>query len=105
LVRSISRKAIPERIDPERIIFIKRAYVDPPAREESAPPEAPQEEGLEEAAGNLFGAESKRRVRRIEYPNISAVLSIPSIKADGGRATMALCLAPRGGIMEGTGAE
>lgn len=45
-------------IDPTRVIFIKRVYVDPPKREEDALPEAQQD-----AAGNLFGADSKRPER------------------------------------------
>jgi len=60
---------VPEAIDPGRVVFVKRQYVDPPAREEDALPEA-------QVAGDVFGAETKRPdrfSRYIDYPNLGIV--------------------------------
>ena len=56
-------------LDQARVVWIKRAYVDPPARDEDALPEA-------QATGNVFGADTKRPdrfSRYIEYPNLGIV--------------------------------
>jgi hypothetical protein len=50
--------SIPDGIDPHRVIFIKREHVDPPQRGEEFLPEV-----SEEAAANLFGADSRRPAR------------------------------------------
>ena len=34
--------SIPDELDPDRVIFIKRVYVDPPEREEELLPEEPK---------------------------------------------------------------
>ena len=47
--------SIPETVDPELVIVIKRVYVDPPEHGDEVLPEEPRE-----AAADVFGAESKR---------------------------------------------
>jgi hypothetical protein len=64
-------EAVPENVDPARVVWIKRTYVDPPERGEETLPEGPQE-----AAGNVFGADRKRPERfnrPIEYQPVRIV--------------------------------
>ena len=61
--------SVPEEIDPARIIWIKRVYIDPPEREQEALPEA-------QPAGDVFGADTRRPERfnrPLEHPNLGII--------------------------------
>ena len=63
--------SIPDGIDPARIIWIKRVYVDPPERAEEALPET-------QPAEDVFGADTrrpKRFNRPLEHPNLGTLMT------------------------------
>lgn len=55
---------VPDGVDPERVVWIKRVFIEPPEREDELP--APQEQRCES------GRQSERQERRqaLEYPRL-----------------------------------